>query len=165
MERNILAKPWKAGLNSGLCIALYLGLAPLAHAQTPNMIYIGKGAGGDADVYFLPDTFKQIDSRTRSAEIIFSYHEPRLGLTDDLQDDPNQKFTSLKSTYFIHCADGTVYDGYLTQYLEPKGAGVVVGKISGGMPQEAWYLKPIDLYSAYPMETTIPKTICDYKAK
>ncbi len=159
-----MSKVWMRGLGLVLSMTLSLALTPLAHAEAPKMIYIGKGAGGDADVYFLPDTFKQIDSRTRSADIIFSYNEPRFGLTADFQNDPNQKFISLKSTYFVHCADGTVAEGYLTQYSEPKGAGMVVGKILGGVPQEAWYLKPTVTYSEYPMEMTIPKTICDYQA-
>lgn len=142
---------------------MVVGVAAV-QAQTSKLVFIGRGAGGSADTYFLADTFRIIDSRTRSAEIVLSYDKPRLGLTPDYQDDPNQRFMSYKSTYYVHCADGLMATAYDTQLSEPKGEGAVVGKIEGNAPpQEAWYRKPTDIYPAFPIETTIVKTICAYK--
>ena len=155
---------WMMGLGRFLCPVLCMAFAPPVLAQTPTMILIGRGAGGSANAYFLADTFRQIDARTRSAEIVLSYDKPRFGMTADYKDDPEQRFMSFKSTYYVHCAEGLMATAYDRQYSEPMGAGMVVGKInSDAPPQEAWYRKPTDIYPAYPIETTTVKKICEYQ--
>lgn len=114
-----------------LPVVFCLSLVPLAKAGDSNAIYIGDAAGHDARVYFLADTFKQVDANIRSAQVIYTYKESRLGLTSDFKDDPNKRYLSLKEQVYVNCDAKTNATTTMIYYSDAMGGGTVVDEIAG----------------------------------